>query len=77
MREQDHDVVWVWEAAPGSRDAWAFECAQEEDRLLITFDKDFGELAFRYGLPASRGVILFRISMPSAEHVAEVAVMAL
>lgn len=27
---------------------------------MITFDKDFGELAFRWGLRASSGVILFR-----------------
>ena len=36
--------------------------AQEEGRLVVTFDKDFGELAYRFGLPASSGVILFRLS---------------
>ena len=77
LREQGHDVVWVRETAPGSGDTWVLERAQEEDRILITFDKDFGELAFKRGLPASCGVILFRISMPSAEHVAEAAVRAL
>ena len=30
--------------------------------MVVTFDKDFGELAFRSLLPASCGVILFRIS---------------
>jgi len=34
--------------------------------VLLTFDKDFGELAWRIGLPASSGVILFRLPMPSA-----------
>jgi len=41
------------------------------------FDKDFGELAFRYGLPASCGVILFRISTPSSEHVVRLVIAAL
>jgi predicted nuclease of predicted toxin-antitoxin system len=47
--------------------------ARAENRILITFDKDFGELVFRHGLPATTGVILFRISAPSAEVVARVA----
>jgi predicted nuclease of predicted toxin-antitoxin system len=33
--------------------------------VLLTFDKDFGELAWRIGLPASSGVILF--SLPAIE----------
>jgi hypothetical protein len=42
--------------------------------VLITFDKDFGELAFRSKLPASSDVILFRISAPSPAHVARVTI---
>jgi predicted nuclease of predicted toxin-antitoxin system len=53
------------------------ERAQEEDRILVTFDKDFGELAFGHGLLASSGVILFRNSIPPAEHVAKAGVRAL
>jgi len=30
-------------------------------RVLLTFDKDFGELAWRSGLPASCGIVLFRL----------------
>jgi predicted nuclease of predicted toxin-antitoxin system len=48
-----------------------------EDRILITFDKDFGELAFRARLPATSGIILFRISAPSSAHIARVAVTVL
>jgi predicted nuclease of predicted toxin-antitoxin system len=29
--------------------------------VLLTFDKDFGELAWRSGLPASCGIVLFRL----------------
>jgi hypothetical protein len=39
--------------------------------------KDFGELAFRVGLAASAGVILFRITAKSPEHVAQAVVAAL
>jgi predicted nuclease of predicted toxin-antitoxin system len=46
------------------------------DRILVTFDKDFGELAFRAKLPTSSG-ILFRISTPSSAHVARIALSVL
>ena len=39
--------------------------------------KDFGELAFRAGLPASSGVVLFRILTPSPAQVIRVAIAAL
>lgn len=72
LRDSAHDVVWIRTAAPGSDDQTVLALAQTEDRILLTFDKDFGELAFRSKLPASSGVVLFRIGMPSAKHVAEV-----
>lgn len=62
---------------PDSSDTEVLARAQAEDRVLVTFDKDFGELAFRSGLPASSGVALFRISTPSSSHIARVAVTAL
>src|SRR3989304_4668283 len=77
LRLHGNDVAWVREDLPGSSDVQVLEHAQDEGRILITFDKDFGELAFRYGLPASCGIILFRISIPSSEHVARLAVAAL
>lgn len=77
LRENGHDVTWVREDARGSKDEKVLALAQEEDRILVTFDKDFGELAFRSKLPSTSGVILFRISTPSSQHVANVAVQAL
>ena len=37
--------------------------------MLLTFDKDFGELAWHVGLPASSGIILLRLPMPPADGV--------
>jgi predicted nuclease of predicted toxin-antitoxin system len=77
LRERGHDVAWVLTDAPGSSDEQVLHRAQAEDRVLVTFDKDFGELAFRAGLPATTGIILFRISAPSSAHIVRVAVAAL
>lgn len=35
--------------------------AEREQRILVTLDKDFGELAFRSRLPAQCGIILIRL----------------
>ena len=77
LRLNGDDVVLIREDLPGSSDIQVLERAQIDDRVLVTFDKDFGELAFRFGLPATCGIILFRISTPSSEHIARVAVAAL
>ena len=54
-------MVSVTEQFPGIRDTDVLRIAHEEQRLIITQDKDFGELAVRFGLPASSDVLLIRI----------------
>lgn len=77
LRDQGHNVVWIRTDSPGISDNEVLECAQRENRILITFDKDFGELAFRLKLPALNGIILFRISATSSNQVAQAAVAAI
>jgi predicted nuclease of predicted toxin-antitoxin system len=74
LRSQGHDVKWVRTDSPGSTDSQVLAQVTSEARILLTFDKDFGELAFREGLPASAGVILFRIPLTSPFQVAQIAV---
>jgi predicted nuclease of predicted toxin-antitoxin system len=73
LQEQGHDVLWVRTDCPGITDEEVLFRAQTDDRILLTFDKDFGELAFRSGLSASSGIILFRISPQSPSFVARIA----
>ena len=75
LRRQGHDVAWIHEDAPGSPDPEVLERAQREGRVVVTFDKDFGELAFRRGL-AAVGVVLFRITLTSPDHAVRAAVAA-
>ncbi len=77
LRSRGHDVAWVRVDAPGAADREVLARAAAEDQLLVTFDKDFGELAFRAALPASSGVVLFRISTGSPARVTRIAVSVL
>jgi predicted nuclease of predicted toxin-antitoxin system len=71
LRDAGHDILWIREVAPGSPDSAVLAMAFAEVRLLITFDKDFGELVFGRGAKATVGIILFRISQPSSSAIAE------
>jgi len=62
LRDLGHDVLSAKESMQGEEDEQILSRAQSELRLVITQVKDFGELAFRHGLPADCGVILFRLS---------------
>jgi predicted nuclease of predicted toxin-antitoxin system len=61
LRNRGHDVLWVKEAMPRAEDEAILSTAQSDQRVVLTHDKDFGELAFRYGLSAACGVLLIRL----------------
>ena len=77
LRAAGHDVEWVRTAAPGSSDNEVVRLARAEGRLILTFDKDFGELAFRLQQYSDEGTILFRIPLRSPASVAEIVVSVL
>jgi predicted nuclease of predicted toxin-antitoxin system len=72
VREEGYDLAWVAEENQGASDERVLEMARAEERVLITFDRDFGELVFRRRAEAFTGVILLRIRPRSAEFVAGV-----
>lgn len=61
LRELGHDVVWAKEDFGGAEDRALLAHAQASHRVTVTCDTDFGELAFRSGLPATCGVVLLRV----------------
>ena len=52
LRKAGFDVAWISEGQSGATDEQVLARSAAEGRTLLTFDKDFGELAFRRGLPA-------------------------
>ena len=66
-----HDVALVRTIVLGSTDPQVLAIAIRERRILLTFDKDFGELAARSPLPAGCGVVLLRLPVPNSEAASE------
>ena len=60
LRTLGHDVASVAENFSSVRDADVLAAAHKEHRVLLTNDKDFGELIFLRGLP-HHGVVLLRL----------------
>ena len=67
LRSEDHDVLAAVETTPRAVDQDLLGWAEEEDRIVITTDKDFGELVFRSG-QTHRGVILLRLKDEGAAN---------
>lgn len=66
LRESGFDVKTVVETAPSLKDRDVLNLANQENRILITNDKDFGQLIFKERLP-HKGIILFRLEDESLE----------
>ena len=62
LRKGGHDVLYVIEKMPGVTDDEILVAAYEEGRILLTEDKDFGELVYRLRKP-SIGIILLRLDV--------------
>jgi predicted nuclease of predicted toxin-antitoxin system len=77
LRINGHDVIWAQDVCAGDDDTLVLARAVAEDRILLTEDRDFGELTVRFKLPAI-GVIIVSVSEFAlgldaiAEHVVRV-----
>lgn len=59
LRDASHDVVAVVEVARGAKDAAVLTLSRGEGRILLTEDKDFGQLVFAGG-EGTAGVVFIR-----------------
>ncbi|CAN5299874.1 hypothetical protein BH09BAC5_BH09BAC5_00500 [soil metagenome] len=60
-RSCGHDGLAVGTDFMGYSDRAIIELANEQDRTILTFDADYGELIFKHNLKPKKGVIYLRI----------------
>jgi len=61
LRRDGHTVAYVAEMDPGISDDTVIDLANRKSAILLTADKDFGELVFRQNR-LTRGVVLVRLA---------------
>ncbi len=73
LRQDGHRVRYVAEMEPGISDDVVLASANRETALLLTADKDFGEMVFRQSLH-THGIVLIRLAGLSSNRKAEIVV---
>ncbi len=71
MRAAGYDVASIIEDSPGIKDETVLSRAHTEQRIILTFDRDYGELIYRRRLPTPAGVAYFRFAPSTPEEPAE------
>jgi predicted nuclease of predicted toxin-antitoxin system len=66
LRQEGHDVLYIAELSPSISDDEVLNEANGRGAVLLTADKDFGELVYRQGR-VHGGVVLIRLSGLSAQ----------
>ena len=72
LRRDGYEILYVAEMEPSISDEEVLNRANERGALLITADKDFGEMVFHRNLLTIGGVVLLRLSGLSPEGKAEI-----
>jgi len=71
LRDSGYDVTAVVEESPGSEDKEILSRANREKRIILTFDRDYGELIYKLKMPVPGGVVYFRFNPPTPTEPAE------
>ncbi len=66
-----HDVTAMVLESPGAPDERVLERAAREERILLTFDRDYGSLLYLRGSQSPEGVVYFRFAPSSPEEPAK------
>jgi predicted nuclease of predicted toxin-antitoxin system len=65
--QEGYDAISVTDLDPRMKDIDILNLAVQEERLVITMDKDFGELVYHSGRP-HQGVLLLRLEDATGEE---------
>ena len=61
LKKNGFDIIFIGDGFYGISDSEVMEKAILENRTILTFDRDYGELIFKYNLKPIMGVIYLRL----------------
>ena len=71
LQEAGVDVETVLDVMPAASDEEVLSYARRERRWIVTFDRDYGDLVFRKGMPPPPAIIYLRQEAYSPEKPAQ------
>lgn len=72
LRENGLDVSWVSDSIPSVNDEAVLDAARKENRIVITYDSDYGEMIYGRKLARPLGVIYLRLRSNDEAEPAEI-----
>jgi predicted nuclease of predicted toxin-antitoxin system len=69
LRKEGYQIIPVAEKFAGSSDEKILELSSRNKWVIITFDKDFGELIYKQKSSKPYGIILLRVTPKSPEYI--------
>jgi predicted nuclease of predicted toxin-antitoxin system len=68
LKSQGFDIVSIGVEKPGIQDHVVMNIAIVEERTILTFDSDYGELIFKYNFKPQKGVVYLRLEEYKADE---------
>ena len=72
LRNCGCDITWVTEISPGISDREVIKLAESGNRIIITFDRDFGTIVFKSKYTITTGIIYLKFSPKNSGEPADV-----
>jgi len=72
LRKEGYGIISVVEDFKRSSDKKSLEHSSKNKLIIITFDKDFGELIYKQECDKPFGIILLRVSPKSPEYILQI-----
>lgn len=68
LRSKGFDISSIGTDNPSIKDHFVMDIAIKEERTILTFDRDYGELIFKHNYRPQRGVIYLRLDEYTADE---------
>ena len=68
LKNKGLDITYIGTDNPSISDREVLSMALEQNRTILTFDRDYGELIFLYQIKPDKGVVYLRFSEFSPEE---------
>jgi predicted nuclease of predicted toxin-antitoxin system len=59
LAKEGFDIIHIGQECAGIKDEEVMDLAMSEERLILTFDQDYGTLIFKDGYRPPQGVVFF------------------